>query len=161
MNNQALKRSFLRGFSLIELLVVIFIISLLAAVAVPLVETSVKREQELALRRALRTLRQAIDEYQDFITKNKIEVDDDTYGYPPDLEILVEGLEYRDKDGNKRIKKFLRKIPSDPMTANSREWGLRAYEDRPDSDYWGGDNVFDVYTKSELIALDGTKYIDW
>jgi general secretion pathway protein G len=142
------------------MLVVIFIISLLAAVAVPMVETSVKRGQELKLRRALRDLRTAIDEYKAFVDKNQIEVDDDTYGYPPDLDILVQGLEYRDQEGNTRIRKFLRRIPLDPMTG-SRDWGLRSYEDEPDSDYWGGDNIFDVYTKSPLIALDGSSYREW
>jgi len=149
-----------RGFSLIELLVVIFIIALLAAVAVPMVETSVKREQELRLRRALRELRNAIDEYHAFVEENQIPVNEDSYGYPPDLETLVQGIEYRDPEGQTRIKKFLRRIPRDPMTG-SAGWGLRSYEDEPDSRYWGGDNVYDVYTQSELVALDGSSYRDW
>jgi general secretion pathway protein G len=149
-----------RGFTLIELLVVIVIISVLAAVAVPMVETSVKRQKEIELRRALRTIRSALDEYKRFVEKNKIKVDEDTYNYPPDMETLVEGLEYRDKKNNEKIQKFLRRIPMDPMT-NSFEWGMRSYQDEEDDSSWGGENVYDIYTKSERKALDGTYYKEW
>ena len=133
-----------KGFTLVELIVVLVIISVLAAVAIPIVETTVKREREILLRRNLRTLRYAIDEY----------------GYPERLIQLVEGVEYKDKKGNEKIKKFLRRIPSDPMT-NSLEWGLRSYQDKAKSSQWGGENVWDIYTKSEAKALDGTVYKDW
>jgi general secretion pathway protein G len=150
-----------RGFTIIELLVVILIISVLAAVAVPMVETSVKREREIDLRRSLRIIRVAIDDYKKFIEDNKIKVDDeDSYNYPPTLEDLVEGIEYRDKKNNEKIQKFLRRIPMDPMT-NSLEWGLRSYQDKKDSSSWGGENVYDVYTKSGRKALNGTEYKDW
>jgi len=111
------------GFTLIELIVVIVIISTLAAVAIPLVETSLKRDKEILLRRSLRTLREAIDDYNKFIVSNKIKHDEDTYGYPEDLEILVKGVEFRDKKNKLRIKKFLRRIPLDPMTKISRLGG--------------------------------------
>jgi len=145
---------------MIELLVVIVIISILAAVAIPMVETSVKRHKEIELRRALRILRTAIDDYKKFIEENKIKVEEDTYNYPESLEILVEGLEYRDKKNNEKIQKFLRRIPMDPMT-NSFEWGMRSYQDDRDETSWGGENVYDIYTKSERKALNGTYYKDW
>ena len=149
-----------RGFTLIELIIVVVIVSILAAVAVPMVETSIKRQKEIELRRALRTIRAAIDDYKKFVEENKIEVDEDTYNYPPKLEDLVEGIEYQDKKGNEKIQKFLRRIPFDPMT-NSQEWGMKSYQDDPDDYSWGGENVWDVFTKSERTALDGTHYKEW
>lgn len=149
-----------KGFTLIEMILVIVIIAVLAAVAVPMVETSVKRDREINLRRSLRTIRAAIDEYRKFVEENNVRVDEDTYKYPPELEVLVEGIEYKDKKGNELIKKFLRRIPVDPMTG-SLEWGLRSYQDDRDDSSWGGENVWDVYTKSERKALDGTYYKEW
>ncbi len=150
-----------RGFTLIEMVVVVVIVSILAAVAIPMVETSVKRQKEIELRRALRTIRTAIDEYKKFVEENKIQVDEDTYNYPPTLEILVEGLEYNDKKNEEKIQKFLRRIPLDPMT-NSYEWGMRSYQDDYDEyDSWGGENVYDVFSKSERKGLDGTTYREW
>ena len=149
-----------RGFTLIELIIVVVIISILAAVAIPLVETSVKREKEIQLRRNLRMLRTAIDEYRDFVEEHKIKLEEDRYGLPERLEELVEGIEYRDKKNNERIKKFLRRIPIDPMT-NSYDWGLKSYQDKRKSTHWGGENIWDVYTKSEQKALDGSIYKDW
>ncbi len=149
-----------KGFTLIEMVIVVVIISIMATVALPLVETSIRREKEIQLRRNLRTIRQAIDEYKTFVEENKVEMDEDTYNYPPTLEDLVKGVEYKDKKNNEKIKKFLRSIPIDPMT-NTYEWGLRSYQDKRDSSSWGGDNVWDIYTKSERTALDGTPYKDW
>jgi general secretion pathway protein G len=150
----------LKGFTLIELLIVIMIISILAIVAIPMVETSVKRNKEIQLRRNLRTIITAIDEYRKFVIKNNVEFDEDTYAFPEDIESLIDGVEYKDAQGEERIQKFLRKIPVDPMTS-SYEWGLRSYQDKRDSSSWGGENVYDVYTNSERKALDGTYYKDW
>jgi len=151
----------LTGFTLIELLIVIAIICILAATAIPMVETSVRRYQEIELRRALRTIRTAIDEYKKFVEENNIKMDEDTYNYPAELEDLVKGIEYDDKDGNEKIQKFLRLIPLDPMT-NSYEWGLRSYQDDRDEESWGGENVYDVYTQSQRKSLDGiTYYKEW
>ncbi|MCP4220791.1 MAG: prepilin-type N-terminal cleavage/methylation domain-containing protein [bacterium] len=149
-----------KGFTLIELIIVIVIISILTAVAIPMVEMSVKREKEIHLRRNLRIIRSAIDEFKKFVEENKIERDEDTYNYPEELEELITGVEYKDKENNEKIMKFLRSIPVDPMT-NTFEWGLRSYQDKRDSYSWGGENVWDVYTESERMALDGTKYKEW
>lgn len=149
-----------KGFTLLEMIIVVILISVLATVAVPMVETSVKREKEIELRRNLRTIRMAIDEYKKFVEENNLKLDEDTYNYPEELEELVEGLEYKDQNADEKIKKFLRSIPIDPMT-NSTEWGLRSYQDKRDSNSWGGENVYDVYTKSDRKALDGTFYKEW
>lgn len=149
-----------RGFTLIEMIIVVTIIAVLAVVAVPMMETSIKREKEIELRRNLRIIRSALDEYKKFVEENKVKKDKDTYNYPEELEELVEGLEYKDKKGDEKLKKFLRKIPIDPMT-NSYEWGMRSYQDDRDESSWGGENVWDVYTKSERKAMDGTYYKEW
>ncbi|MCX6582775.1 MAG: prepilin-type N-terminal cleavage/methylation domain-containing protein [Candidatus Aminicenantes bacterium] len=149
-----------KGFTLLEMIVVVVIIAVLAAVAVPMVETSVKREKEIELRRSLRTIRTAIDDYKKFVEDNNIKMDEDTYNYPEELEDLVKGIEYKDEKAEEKIKKFLRSIPIDPMT-NTTEWGMRSYQDKRDENSWGGENVWDVYTKSERKALGGTYYKDW
>ena len=153
-----------KGFTIVEMLVTLTVLAILAAAIMPLTKVAVKREKEIQLRRNLRTIREAIDDYKKLADEEKIEVEEDTEGYPPDLETLVKGVEVRvdseeDEAGTKIIK-FLRRIPIDPMT-NSYEWGLRSYQDDSDSDFWGGENVYDVFTQSEGIALDGTKYKDW
>jgi general secretion pathway protein G len=160
INLTRLSKRSTRGFTLIELVVVIVIIAILAAVAIPVVENSVKRYKEIELRRSLRLLRTAIDDYKKFIEENNIEMDEETYNYPKKLEDLVEGIKYKDKKNNDRIKKFLRGIPIDPMT-NTTEWALRSYQDEKDEQSWGGENVFDIRTKSERKALDGSYYKDW
>jgi general secretion pathway protein G len=151
-----------RGFTFIELLVVTTILIILASAVMPLAKVTVQREREAELRRALREMRTAIDKYKDAVDMNQIGGFDNklgSEGYPPDLDTLVEGVtRMNDASGTKL--RFLRRIPRDPMT-NSTEWGLRSYQDKPDSTSWGGQNVFDVYTKSEGTALDGTKYRDW
>jgi general secretion pathway protein G len=145
-----------RGFTLMELIVAATIMSILTMMALPLAQLSIKREKEKELRRALWEMRDAIDRYKDQADRGAFQTKVDSGGYPPDLETLVKGVEAQ---GGKKIR-FLRSIPTDPMT-KSKEWGLRSMQDDPDSDSWGGQSVFDVYTKSEGNGLDGTKYKDW
>jgi len=144
------------GFTLLELIVAITIMALLTLMALPLARVSIQREKEKQLRQALWDMRDAIDRYKDGADRQLFQIKLDSQGYPPDLETLVKGIEIQ---GGKKIR-FLRSIPVDPMT-KSKEWGLRSMQDDPDSDSWGGQNVFDVYSKSEGTALDGTKYKDW
>ncbi|MGB8960068.1 MAG: type II secretion system protein [Candidatus Aminicenantales bacterium] len=153
------------GFTLIEMIVALSIVAVLAMLALPLGKMAVKRVNEIELQRDLRTMREAIDAYKKLADEKKFEVGEDTEGYPPTLETLVKGVEIQDKDaqgkaGARRTVKFLRRIPKDPMT-DSYDWGLRSYQDDFDSDVWGEENVYDVYTKSPAVALDGTKYKDW
>jgi len=150
-----------RGFTLIELIVTVMIVSILTAMAVPLARNEIKREKEVALRQDLRDMRIAIDKYKDLSDRGVIQVKLGTEGYPESLQVLVDGVSVTGAAGaaDKKLK-FLRKIPTDPMT-NSSEWGMRSYQDEPKSDSWGGQNVFDVFTKSNGTALDGTKYRDW
>jgi general secretion pathway protein G len=145
-----------RGFTLLELIIAATILSVLTLMALPLARITIQREKEKELRRALWDMRDAIDRYKDAADMNMFQTKVDAQHYPPDLEELVKGIEAQ---GGKKIR-FLRSIPTDPMT-KSKEWGLRSMQDDPDSDSWGGQSVFDVYTKSEGTALDGTKYKDW
>jgi general secretion pathway protein G len=146
-----------RGFTLIELIVAATILSILTFLALPLARISVQREKEKQLRQALWDMRDAIDRYKDAADRQVLgQTKVDTMNYPPDLETLVKGVEGQ---GGKKYR-FLRSIPIDPMT-KSKEWGLRSMQDDFDSDSWGGQNVYDVYSKSEDTALDGTKYKDW
>jgi general secretion pathway protein G len=144
-----------RGLTLIELIVTCAILSILASAAVPIARFQVKREKERELRRDLWEMRDAIDKYKDAADRNAFQIKLDSQGYPPDLETLVKGVEVQ----TKKVK-FLRRIPVDPMTGNA-EWGLRSMQDDPDSDSYGGQSVFDVYSKSTGTALDGTKYSTW
>ena len=130
--------------------------------AMPLAQVTSQRQREAELRRDLREMRTAIDRFKDAVDQGQIaasELEPGNEGYPPSLETLVEGIGAAN-DASGRKLKFLRRVPIDPMT-NSTDWGLRAYQDEPDSTSWGGRNVFDVYTKSDGTALDGTKYKDW
>jgi general secretion pathway protein G len=146
------------GFTFVELMASIAILMLLTTVALPLARIQIQRTKEVELRRDLREMREAIDHYKDFADHQMIPVKADTFGYPPDLQTLVDGVELK---GSATAKyKFLRKIPVDPMT-ESADWGMRSMQDDPDSRSWGGQNVFDVFSKSDGIALDGTKYSDW
>ena len=144
-----------RGFTLIELIVATIILLILTALALPTARVVIKRQQERELRRALWEMRDAIDRYKEAADRGQFQIKAGSEGYPPDLETLVKGIEV----GAKK-QRFLRHIPIDPMT-NSTEWGVRSWQDDPDSDSSTGDNVFDVHTKSQGIALDGTKYKDW
>jgi general secretion pathway protein G len=147
-----------RGFTLIELLVTVMILSILVGVAVPLARNSIKRQREIELREDLRLMRTAIDKYKDLSDRGFIMVKVDTEGYPESLQVLVDGVQLVGQV-DKKVK-FLRKIPIDPMT-NTTEWGQKSYQDDPKATSWGGQNVFDVYTKSEGTAFDGTKYKEW
>ncbi len=143
------------GLTLVELIITVAIIALLATAAIPIARFQVKREKERELRRDLWEMRDAIDHYKDAADKGAFMTKADSFNYPPDLQTLVDGVDVQDKKV-----KFLRKIPVDPMT-NSTDWGLRSNQDDPDSDSFGGQNVFDVHTKSTATALDGTKYDTW
>lgn len=143
------------GFTLVELLVATAILIILTGMAVPLARVTIKREKERDLRRDLWMMRDAIDRYKEAADRGAFQTKVGSDGYPPDLDTLVKGVDV----GGKKLR-FLRKIPIDPMT-DSTEWGLRSDQDDPDSDSWDGNNVFDVYTKSDGTALDGTKYKDW
>src|SRR5947207_4998352 len=147
-----------RAFTLIELLVTVMIVSILVGLAVPLARNSIKREREFELRASLREMRTAIDKYKDASDRGFIMVKVDTEGYPEKLQVLVDGVQLVGQVDKKM--KFLRRIPKDPMT-NSTEWGLRSVQDDPKMNSWGGQDVFDVYTKSEGTAFDGTKYKEW
>ncbi|MBI3896280.1 MAG: type II secretion system protein [Acidobacteria bacterium] len=148
-----------RGLTLVELIVAVAILSVLSLVALPLARVQVKRERERELRSALREIRTAIDRYKEAADRNLFRVELGTEGYPPDLTVLVEGVPMANSPDDKRLK-FLRRVPRDPMTS-STEWGLRSYQDPPDSTSWGGQNVFDVYSKSMGTALDGSQYSEW
>jgi general secretion pathway protein G len=150
------------GFTFIELLVVSTMILVLAAAAMPLARVTMQRQREIDLRRVLREMRTAIDKYKDAVDSGQIAATDvklGSEGYPPDLQTLVDGVTKAGDASGVKLK-FLRRIPIDPMT-HSDDWGLRSYQDKPDSTSWGGQNVFDVYTKSDGKALDGTTYRDW
>jgi general secretion pathway protein G len=143
------------GLTLVELIITVAIVAILASAAVPIARFQVKRAKERELRRDLWEMRDAIDHYYDAAIKGGIQTKVDSMNYPPDLQTLVDGVDIQDKKV-----KFLRRIPIDPMT-NSTDWGLRSNQDDADSTSFGGQNVFDVYTKSDGTALDGTKYNTW
>jgi len=151
-----------RGYTFVELLVVSTIILILASAIMPLAKVTARRHRETELRRALREMRTAIDKYKDQADLGNIsalELKPGNENYPPDLQTLVDGVTAANDPTGRKLK-FLRHIPVDPMT-HGTEWGLRSYQDKPDSTHWGGQNVFDVYTTFDATALDGTKYRDW
>jgi general secretion pathway protein G len=151
-----------RGFTYLELVATAAILMILASAIMPMAKVTRKRQKEIELRRELRIIRTAIDDYKKHVDAGKIGGSDNklgSEGYPPTLEILVEGVSQVGSASDVKLK-FLRRIPFDPMT-NSTEWGMRCYQDDHDSDSWCGSNVWDVYSKSQGEALDGTKYADW
>jgi general secretion pathway protein G len=143
------------GLTLIELVVAVTILLILTSAAIPIARVRIKRAKENELHRDLREMRDAIDRYKDAADRGAFQVKLGSEGYPPDLETLVNGVDVQGKNV-----RFLRRIPVDPMTG-SAEWGLRSTQDDPKSTSWGGQNVFDVYTKSDGTALDGTNYSEW
>ena len=150
-----------RGFTYLELIIATMLLAILASAIIPVAQVTNKRTKEIELRRDLRMMRAAIDEYKravDLGVIGGIDVEFGSEGYPKELEVLVEGVEQVGTPGKKL--KFLRRIPIDPMT-NSDDWGMRSYQDEHDSRFWGGQNVYDVYSKSTGTALDGTQYRDW
>jgi general secretion pathway protein G len=137
------------------LIIATSILVVLSTMAVPMARLTIQREKERQLRFDLWEMRDAVDRYKDAADRGGFQIKVDSQGYPPDLETLVKGV-----DVNGKKVRFLRQIPVDPMTGTT-EWGLRSMQDDPDSDSWGGQSVFDVYTKSGGTGLDGTKYKDW
>jgi general secretion pathway protein G len=148
------------GLTLLELIIACTILLILASAAIPIQRYTIVRQREAELRRDLREMRDAIDRYKDLADTNKIRVQLGSEGYPPDLDTLVKGVSVGGAGATGHNIRFLRRIPVDPMTGQS-DWGLRSVQDDPDSQSWGGNNVFDVYSKSTGTALDGTKYSDW
>jgi general secretion pathway protein G len=150
------------GYSFVELIVATFIISILASAALPLARVSMRRQKEMDTHRYLREMRTAIDKFKDLADRGQIAVQEIAFGgdnYPKDLQQLVNGVVYAN-DATGVRHPFLRRIPIDPLTG-AADWGLRSYQDKPDTTSWGGQSVFDVYTKAPGKGLDGTKYRDW
>ena len=144
-----------RGFTLLELIIATTILVVLSTMVIPLARLTITRDKERRLRIDLWEMRDAIDRYKDAADRGGFQTKVDSQNYPPDLETLVKGVDVQ----GKKIR-FLRKIPTDPMTGTA-EWGMRSMQDDPESDSWGGQSVFDVFTKSQGTGLDGTKYKDW
>jgi general secretion pathway protein G len=144
-----------RGLTLVELIVTVAILAILAAGAAPVARYKVKRDKERELKYDLWTMRDAIDKYKDAADRGAFQTKVDSQNYPPDLQTLVDGVDVQ----GKKVK-FLRRIPVDPMTGKN-EWGMRSMQDDPTSDSFGGQSVFDVFSKAQGTALDGTKYSDW
>jgi general secretion pathway protein G len=146
------------GMTLLELIIACAILMVLSSVALPIARFTIVHKKEELLRYDLRQMKDAIDRYKDLADSNKIRVEVGSEGYPPDLDTLVKGVKLGAGD-DKKIR-FLRRVPVDPMTGQS-DWGLRCVSDDADSTSWCGKNVFDVYSKSQATASDGTRYADW
>ncbi|MFI0416452.1 MAG: type II secretion system protein [Candidatus Thiodiazotropha sp.] len=160
------RQTFGQGVTLVELLVVLVILSVLAAVAIPQAEVMVRRDKEIELRSSLRTIRIAIDQFHSDWVAGRIAHDDEYAsddGYPVNLEVLVEGVPTTSASGGDRY--YLRRIPIDPFAVPGEfdhpQWVLRSYQDSPDSSNWGGQDVYDIRTASDKVALDGTYYNAW
>ena len=143
------------GVTLVELIVTVAILAVLASAAIPITRFERKRQNERELRYDLWMMRAAIDRYKDAADRGAFQTKVDSYNYPPDLQTLVDGVDVQ----GKKVK-FLRRIPIDPMTGKD-DWGMRSMQDDPKSDSFGGQNLFDVHSKSDGTALDGSKYVDW
>jgi general secretion pathway protein G len=147
-----------KGLTLLELIIACTILMILSSAALPIARFTIVHKKEEMLRYQLREMKDAVDRYKDLADSNKIRVEIGTEGYPPDLETLVKGVKVGAGD-DKKIR-FLRRIPVDPMTGQA-DWGLRCVSDDPDSTSWCGKNVFDIYSKSQATASDGTRYAEW
>jgi len=157
-----IRTSGIAGFTFIELVVCTAVMMILASAALPIVRISIRRQREADLHRTLREVRAAIDKFKNYADSNQIASADLQFGsegYPASLEQLVEGVPIAN-DASGRKWKFLRRIPLDPLTGKA-EWGMRSYQDDPKSMVWGGQNVYDIYSKVDGVGLDGTKYRDW
>jgi general secretion pathway protein G len=155
-------RSSSGGFTFVELIVATAVMMILASAAMPLIRVSIKRQKEAELRYTLREIRKAIDMFKQDADRGALAAHELTFGgenYPSSLDQLVEGVTYAN-DASGRRKKYLRRVPVDPMTGTT-DWGLRSYTDKPDAIGWGGTTVFDIYSKAQGSALNGTKYRDW
>ena len=147
-----------RGFTVVELAIVAAMIAILTAMVVPIARYTVKRQKELELKEQLRNMRNAIDKYKQYADSGSIQIQVGSEGYPADLDTLVDGVPQIGQL-NKKLK-FLRQVPIDPMTGKA-EWGLRSFQDEPDSISWGGQNIYDVHSLSGGRAIDGSYYKDW
>jgi general secretion pathway protein G len=147
------------GMTLLELILACTILLILSSSALPIARYTIVHKKEELLSYELRQMRDAIDRYKDLADSNKIRVEVGTEGYPPDLETLVKGVKLGTGGDDKKVR-FLRRIPIDPMTGHA-DWGLRAVQDDPDSNSWGGKNVFDVFSKSQATGTDGRRYSEW
>jgi general secretion pathway protein G len=155
-------RSSTAGYTFIELLIATAVMMILASAALPIARVSIRRQREAELRFTLRQMRAAIDQFKDLADGGRIastELQLGSENYPSSLDVLVDGVLLAN-DSSGRKKKFLRRIPIDPVTGRA-EWGMRSYSDAPDSTAWGGQSVYDVYSKADGKALNGTKYRDW
>ena len=146
------------GMTLLELIVACGILMILSTAAAPMARMSIQRQRETRLRESLREIRIAIDRFKDAADKNQLQVKAGTEGYPPDLQTLVDGVQLAGAPD--RHVRFLRRIPVDPMTGRA-DWGMRSVQDDPDTMSWGGQDVFDVYSRSTASGMDGTRYSDW
>ena len=148
------------GMTLLELIIACTILLILSSAALPIARFTIVRERERELRHDLRDMRNAIDRYKDYADRGMLRTEVGSEGYPPDLDTLVKGVALGGSGASGKNVRFLRRVPVDPMTGQP-DWGMRSIQDDPDSQSWGGKNVFDVYSKSQATALDGTKYTDW
>ena len=150
------------GLSYIELLVAATVLLILASAAIPLTRWDQKRRAEVRLKVTLRTMRDAIDQYKKYADEGLIMLTDvEQMGYPKDMEELVDGVQIGDPQSPEaKTIQFLLRIPEDPITGEI-EWGMRSYQDDWDSDTWGGENIYDVYSLAPGVALDGSAYSEW
>jgi len=158
MPKNSIRRNLTEGMTLLELIIAASVLLILTSAALPVIRYTVVRQKEYELRQDLRQMRDAIDHYKDYSDRGLIRVEVGSEGYPPDLDMLVKGVNIG--AGAEQKIRFLRRIPKDPMTGRA-EWDFRAIQDDPDATSWGGKSVFDAHSKSQATALDGTKYLDW